>query len=347
MWGNNSVGQFGDGTYTSRPTPGPVAGLDGVVQISAGGSHVIALRSDGTVWAWGSGSAIGNGSPAVDRTRPVAVAGLAGVVQVASAAEFAHSFALLSDGTVRAWGRNNSGALGDGTTVQQLRPVVVNGLSGVISLATGVLHSTALTADGQVWAWGWNNAGQLGDGTFTDRALPGLVPGVTGVVYVGTGGDNVTALKGDRTVVGWGANDSGSLGNGTNRTTNTPVPAPAFTGATQLDGGYSYTLALMGGTTTAGAEGPGLETTELVLAPPSPHPARGATTIRMRLAEVGAVRAELLDALGRSVASLHDGVLPAGWSTLDLDLSAFPAGMYVVRVTSNGQTAMRPVAVVR
>lgn len=113
-----------------------------------------------------------------DSNIPVEVSGLTGVVAVS--AGFYHSLALMSDGTVRAWGRNIYGELGDGTDNDSNVPVEVSGPTGVIAVSAGSVHSLALKSDGTVWAWGFNGQGQLGDGTNNDSNTPVAVSGLTG-----------------------------------------------------------------------------------------------------------------------------------------------------------------------
>ena len=132
-----------------------VSGLSGVASISAEGPS-LALKSDGTVWAWGDnrGGQLGNGTADSNaHPLPVQVSGLSKVV--ASTSGDYHSLALKSDGTVWAWGYNAEGQLGDGTTTSRFSPVQVSGLSGVAAIAGGVYHSLAVRTDGTVWAWGW------------------------------------------------------------------------------------------------------------------------------------------------------------------------------------------------
>jgi alpha-tubulin suppressor-like RCC1 family protein len=130
-WGGNNDGQLGDGTTEMKSTPLKVAGLGHVKQIAIAGEHFIALLSDGTVMTWGSNrfGQLGNGtdgggkeacSSLCDSTRPIPVAGLSGVVAVFAGG--ASDAALLSDGSVMAWGENKSGQLGDGTAIQKDRP---------------------------------------------------------------------------------------------------------------------------------------------------------------------------------------------------------------------------------
>ncbi|MDR1564769.1 MAG: hypothetical protein LBS74_07415 [Oscillospiraceae bacterium] len=90
-----------------------------------------------------------------------------------------HTIALMEDGTVWAWGQNDFGQLGDGTTTNRLSPVQVSGLSNVTTVSAGYNHNLALKSDGTVWAWGQNSYGQIGDGTTTSRRTPVQISGLT------------------------------------------------------------------------------------------------------------------------------------------------------------------------
>jgi len=226
-----------------------VNATDDVFLMLAGGIyHTLALRSDGTVWAWGQNGAgqLGDGTT-TNRKTPVRVLELTDVVGVAGSN---HSLALKSDGTVWAWGYNNSGQLGDGTTTDRNTPVQVLGITGVVSIAAGTWHNLALKNDGTVWAWGYNNNGQLGDGTTTLRTTPVQVLGITGVVSIAAGSWHSLAFKNDGTVWAWGYNNYGQLGDGTTTQRNTPVQVSGLTGIAGLTGvvdiaaGYFHSLAL-------------------------------------------------------------------------------------------------------
>ena len=225
-WGFNAYGELGNGTnsgYNPNPTPVQVSGLNGVVAIADGGSG-LALKSDGTVWAWGyNGSGqLGDGTTTNHYT-PVQVSGLNGVIAVSGGD--GTSLALKSDGTVWAWGVNDFGQLGDGTEDYNSHPVPVqvSGLDGVVAIDGTFDHSLALKSDGTVWAWGYNGYGQLGDGTIIDRYTPVHVNGLNGVVAVAGGLDYSLALKPDGTVWSWGYNGYGELGDGTTSERNSPV----------------------------------------------------------------------------------------------------------------------------
>ncbi|WP_276358152.1 Ig-like domain-containing protein, partial [Cohnella caldifontis] len=178
-WGWNAYGQLGDGDRTAgRGTPYRVQGLSGVTAVEAGEHHSLALKNDGTVWAWGGNGygQLGDGTTEV-RLAPVQVSGLNGVIAIACGAY--HSIALKNDGTVWAWGRNDAGQLGDGTSSDRPTPVQVSGLSGVTAIAGGGYHTIASRNDGTVWTWGLNYYGELGDGTTTSRTNPDQVPGLS------------------------------------------------------------------------------------------------------------------------------------------------------------------------
>ena len=104
------------------------------------------------------------------------------------AAGSVHGLKLNGNGTVWAWGDNEYGELGDGTTRTRPTPAPVGGLSGVVAVSANNAQNLALKGDGTVWAWGWNGRGQLGDGTWTQRTLPVQVAGLDGVSAVSARG---------------------------------------------------------------------------------------------------------------------------------------------------------------
>jgi alpha-tubulin suppressor-like RCC1 family protein len=166
-WGSNVHGQLGNGSSEDSHVPVPVTGLSGIVAIAAGGEHSLALTSGGTVFAWGNGKLgqLGNGA-ATDSPTPVPVNGLTSGVTAISAGSF-FSLALLSDGTVKSWGDDTYGQLGNGNSGKGMfssTPIAVMGLSEATAISAGEYSSLALLASKRVAAWGGDEFGQLAIG---------------------------------------------------------------------------------------------------------------------------------------------------------------------------------------
>jgi alpha-tubulin suppressor-like RCC1 family protein len=189
-WGMNGSGQLGDGTTTHTATPVQVQGLATAISIAAGGTHGLAVLQGGSVLAWGNNSngQLGDGTT-TGRLTPVAVLGLPGPA-VAVRASGQCSFARLQDGSLWAWGANDLGELGDGTSTDRHAPVPVSGMgAGVADVAPSGAHTVALKADGSVWAWGRNDDGELGNGNHLVQLTPIQVasPGAASAVSAGFG----------------------------------------------------------------------------------------------------------------------------------------------------------------
>ena len=208
--------------------------------IAAGNDHTVALRSDGTVWAWGSGS-LGNGAFSQRQTTPILVENLNNIVAISSGCN--HILALHSNGTVWAWGRNNNGQLGDGTTVWHNTPTQIPGLDNVIAITGGRQYSVALRNDGTVWAWGDNRYGNLGDGTTSNRSVPVQVQNLNNVTAIAAGSNHTVAVRSDGTVWVWGANGFG-LGDGHNSSSNIPVQVQNINNAVAVDAEINRTMVL-------------------------------------------------------------------------------------------------------
>ena len=246
MWGGNFSGQMGDGTTIQHIIPRQIPDLSGVTAIAAGvdTSHTLAVKGDGTVWAWGDNSSgqLGDGTT-TQRKTPTHVPGLTQVVAVTGG--YLNSMALKEDGTVWSWGSNNDGQLGNGTnTSQQLSPLQVANLSGVSAIAAGDYHSIALKDNGTMWTWGYNRYGQLGDGTATTRSSPAEVTGISDVVAIAAGTYHTVALRLDGTVWTWGANWKGQLGDGTTTDRTSPFQVPGLSEIVAIAAGEAFTVAL-------------------------------------------------------------------------------------------------------
>jgi len=236
-WGRNWYGQLGIHSNNDHTIPyqvhgpGNVGYLTDIVDVAAGASanHSLALKSDGTVYAWGKGD---HGQLGIhsnnDHTIPYQVHGpdnvgyLYGITKVAAGANF--SLALKSDGTVWAWGEGGHGQLGIHSNNDHTIPYQVHGpgnvgyLTDIVDVAAGQQHSLALRDDGTVWAWGANGDGQLGIHTNDDHTVPYQVHGpngedyLSGIIEVAAGDYFSLAVKADGTVWAWGKGNIGQLG---------------------------------------------------------------------------------------------------------------------------------------
>jgi alpha-tubulin suppressor-like RCC1 family protein/uncharacterized protein YjdB len=259
-WGYNETGKLGDGTVQNKSLPVQVKDSDGtgyltnIIAISSGHIHSLALRNDGTVWAWGE-NWVGNLGDGTYNSRltPVQVKGPteSGYLEkiTAISSNFYHSLALREDGTVWGWGANWNGQLGDGSYMDSSIPVQVKGeenvgfLVNITSISTGFDHSVASSSEGFVWSWGYNGSAQLGNGSFANSTIPVKVKDpenfgfLEEIVTIFAGAEHSLALKEDGTIWSWGANWFGQLGIGWDdgwSTTPAQVKGPDGEGFLQL-----------------------------------------------------------------------------------------------------------------
>jgi alpha-tubulin suppressor-like RCC1 family protein len=220
-----------------------VSSINDITDVETGQFHSLALKNDGTVFAWGQNGSgcLGNGTTTTDYT-PSQVLNLTNIVDIAAGND--HSLALKNDGTIWAWGANNNGQLGDSTLIQRLTPVQVNALTGIIEISAGLNHSIALKDDGTVWSWGDNSNGQLGIGVYTNKIAPIQVIGLTDVKSISTCGSHCLALKNDGTVWAWGASSYGQLGNGSATLSSIPVQVNTIVEIIEISAGKDHSIAL-------------------------------------------------------------------------------------------------------
>lgn len=239
-WGDNGLGKLGlglpqatneGGVRITKPTMIP--GLSNIVSIDASDHFTLALKDDGTVWAWGLNAfgTLGDGMTTTEGsgyvTAPIQVTGLCGVKSIHAGAK--NCFALKNDGTVWAWGENNS-LLCDMTRTTEgsviSTPGQILNLTNIKSLAVGDDYALGLKDDGTVWVWGYDYYGSFGTGSqdtgFTYSSTPVQISGLSNIMDVKASTHSV-ALDSRGIVWTWGLNDNGQLGDGTTKTRSPPV----------------------------------------------------------------------------------------------------------------------------
>ena len=260
-WGDNHYGgQLGDGTTTlSRNTPAKTSTLGTgrtAVAISSGGYHTCAILDDGSVSCWGGNDRkqLGDGTT-TDRNTPTQTSSLGtGRTAVAISSGDYHTCAILDDGTVSCWGRNQRGQLGDGTTTNRNTPTQTSNLGAgrtAVAISSGNYHTCAILDDASVSCWGSNDYGQLGDVTTTSRYTPAQTSSLgtnRGAVAISSGWGHTCALLDDTSVSCWGYNANGELGDGTNTNRDTPTQTSSLgIGRTviAISSGYFHTCAIL------------------------------------------------------------------------------------------------------
>jgi len=199
---------------------------DAFVSIAAGERHSLALKRDGSLWAWGWNrhGQLGLGDAAA-RGRPTRVGDDSDWAEVATG--LLYTLALKRDGSLWVWGKNTGGQLGLGDTEDRDRPTRVGDASDWATVATGQRHACghtlALKRDGSLWAWGHNDEGQLGLGDREHRDRPTRVGDDNDWAAVATGDEHTLALKSDGSLWAWGDNRHGELGLGDREDSDRPT----------------------------------------------------------------------------------------------------------------------------
>jgi alpha-tubulin suppressor-like RCC1 family protein len=238
---------------------GDVDYLHSISAIMGGEAHNVALKSDGTVWAWGLNfvGQLGNGTTN-DSSLPVQV-GLGSTPPLTSVTKLGgrtyFSLAVKSDGTIWGWGMNWNGQVGNGTTnasgtQQVLNPLQVTNsqpggvVNNPVQVSCGYTYGVALLTNGTVWTWGTGPFGELGNGTTGHSDIPVQVTGLSNVIAVSSGWKHILALKSDGTVWAWGKNLSGELGDGTTISKSNSVQVLNVSNIVAVSGGDYNSVAL-------------------------------------------------------------------------------------------------------
>jgi alpha-tubulin suppressor-like RCC1 family protein len=213
-------------------------------EISAGGYHTLAIAQDGTLWAWGDNNnkQLGNNSAVTYQTTPVQISSERNWMFV-SAGEY-YSLAIKKDGTLWAWGRNDYGQLGDGTTTQRNTPVQIGTDTNWLSVSAGYHHSMAIKTNNTLWAWGRNSNGQIGNNSTTQQNTPVQVGTATDWAAVKPGRNHTLALKSNGQLWSWGQNSFGQLGQGNYTNSSVPVQVGTATDWKSIHAGDYHSLVL-------------------------------------------------------------------------------------------------------
>ena len=256
-WGNACSGRLGNnvngsinlvnGTGGFSSPVSVVGGFTDWCQVSAGGSHSLGVRTNGTAWGWGDNAygRLGDGTT-VDKSSPVSVVGgFTDWCQVS--AGFQTSLGVRTNGTAWAWGRGTSGGLGDGTAVTKSSPVsVAGGFTDWCQVSAGLSNGLGVRRNGTIWAWGVGTCGRLGDGTTVSKTSPVLVlGGFTDWCQVSMGDQHSLGVRTNGTAWAWGIAADGVLGAGAVGNASSPVSVVGgFTDWCQVCAGGSHSLAL-------------------------------------------------------------------------------------------------------
>lgn len=243
--------------------------------VSSGSDHTLALKTDGTLWAWGDNSSgeLGDGTT-VDKNLPVQI-GTANDWQKISAG-YDFSLAIKTDGTLWAWGTNAYGQLGNGGNDRELSPVQIGTATDwqSMSASTGKVwgHGLALKTNGTLWSWGRNSQGQLGDNTRVDKNQPIQIGVDTDWRVIEAGCAHSFAIKTTGSLWAWGWNGAYQLGDNTGVDKLVPTRIGTATNWHSIEGSFTHTLAIKtDGTLWAWGHGPdgqlGLGASELGFIP--------------------------------------------------------------------------------
>ncbi len=220
-WGSNSEGVLGDGTFADSAVPTAVELANDLEaeSIVTGDNHTCAILNDNSLACWGSNrfGQLGSGTAGGEESTPVAVDLGAGRTAKAVSVGGNHTCAVLDDDTLRCWGHNGFGQLGDNTLADKASPTTITlGGNTVKFISTGENHTCAILDDDSLSCWGDNDYGQLGDNSTTDRRAPTSISlGTNTAKFISARNRHTCAILDDDSLSCWGYNGAGQLGDGT------------------------------------------------------------------------------------------------------------------------------------
>lgn len=228
-WGNNFSGQLGDNSTTNRSSPvQTVAGGTDWKQVSTGSYFSAALKTNGTLWLWGSNSdgQLGDNTTTGKSSPVQTISGGSNWFRLSTSggATTGYISAIKTDGTLWSWGANSLGQLGDNTTTVKSSPVqTIAGGNNWVQCSSGSITAGAIKRDGTLWLWGRGQVGMLGDGTTVSKSSPvQTIAGGNNWKQISTG-TTQAAVKTDGTLWTWGSGTGGQIGDGTIGSKSSPV----------------------------------------------------------------------------------------------------------------------------
>jgi len=247
-WGQQGGrGQLGDGTVIDRSSPVQIGSLTDWATVNCGQKHTLAIKTDGTLWAWGYNyqGQLGNGltNPPGNQgtSSPIQIGNLTNWLKLGNGAF--HSLAVKTDGTMWSWGQNISGRLGLGDTVSRSSPVQIGSLTDWAFPGAGDIRSHAIKTDGTLWAMGIQGDALGTSGVSPDSSVI-QVGALSDWATVDSGGnDRAVALKTDGTIWTWGRADGGQGGHGNTTNYNSPVQVGSLTDWSSIETSSNTTFA--------------------------------------------------------------------------------------------------------
>jgi alpha-tubulin suppressor-like RCC1 family protein len=248
-WGANSYGGLGLNLPSNqdRSSPVQVGTLSNWSTLSVAFNGALALKTDGTLWAWGRDEQgrLGQGTIYNDKSSPTQVGTLSNWSKISFS--YYRSFAIKTDGSLWGWGLNTSGELGDNTIINKYSPIQIATDSTWLEVATGGANTIAIKSNGSLWAWGSVNSGMLGNGESPFNLIKVNPSTSWSKISASNSADNSIHMMGirvDGTLWGWGMNNNGQLGDNTTNNKNSPLQIGTLSNWAQISSGNSFTMAI-------------------------------------------------------------------------------------------------------
>ena len=246
-WGGNSTGQLGLGFASTKLTPIQITGIANAEFVSVGAYHTSVLYTDGTGTSvgWDQANQLGRGGTLQNASSHVAISNLSNATVDLSPSGVLHTCAVLTDHTVKCWGYNPFGELGNGSASTQRSAIAVAGITTAIKVVGGSNHTCVLLSSGTIQCFGAGTSGQLGNGASLDSLTPVTVSGITTATDIAAMSQSTCALLSDHTIQCWGVGTNSQLGNSASVTSNVPVTVTGINNAVAIGAGNATAFAVL------------------------------------------------------------------------------------------------------